>query len=496
MYNCPKCLGNSLIKRGSYYNKTEEAQKQRYCCSDCKFQFSVEFPKVNENSSLDNKRYVITSCQDDTEINESFYQSLMNYCEVNDCELIILGSGDSIDGIQTNNNNFNIGEYIKVYGNLNISKIAETPLVGLEGICRGKSIIVGHNVLQYKTLPVFGNDHPIMMASTGTISKPSYNVTRKNGAKADYNHSNSAIVLELDSANDIFHIRVLNCDSDNSFFDIDAYYTPYDVSYNHRAECIYLGDTHVTAMDINCHNATFQNNDSIVNVTKPKVILHGDLLDFGIQQSHHLSKSIFKRYKKYIEGKDSIQDELEVTAQYLIDHTPDFVEKVLIQSSNHNEHYTRYLTEVKIEHDMKNAKLYYLMMYKMLDAIDNNEEANPFKIYFKEFCKNETILDKVKFLEREDLYYIKDILISSHGDIGTSGSRGSNNQFRRYPVPMILGHQHNPAIINKVYVAGTMTGKQEYQHGSPSANMQAHVLIFKNGERQIISIIKGKWRLN
>ena len=508
MYSCISCQSSNLIKKGSFFNKTDNVDKQRYQCKDCDTQFSVELPKIEEEHKLysnnTNKKYVITSYQGG-EYNLAFLNVLENYCDYNNAELIILHSpskSDNTDRIleldrHIVSDNFDIGEYITVYANLTIPKTAVNPISGLESLSKGKTLIVGHPSLQMKALQQFGDAHPIIVSSTGTISTPDYKLTSKAGAKAEHNHSYSALILEMDNVEDIFHIRVLNAEDNGNFYDLDTYYTKSEITNGHKALCLILGDTHVSVIDNDVYNATFKNKDSIVNTLKPDIIVHHDLLGMGVLQSHHNTRSFIRRYEKFVEGKDDVNQELSQTAQFLLDNCPEFTSKILIIASNHNEHLFQYIDNLENKsHDYKNSKLWHLLCYKTLDAIDNGIEVNPFKFYFDDYCKDEIKRNKIQFLGRDDNYYINDILISAHGDFGNGGSRYSPTQGRAYSTKIVNGHSHTMSINGGCYIVGTSSKKNlGYNSGSASNWTHTHLQIAKNGKRQLINIIRGKYKL-
>jgi hypothetical protein len=514
MQNCIKCLSPNIRKRGTYLNNTTQENKQRYSCNDCKSSWSVVIGE--ENLSFDLKaeqiqatynfsnknRYVITSCQNDTKINKDFYDTLKYYCEVNDAELLILrtkykiADADSehyfVDNAHLLTHNIIIKDSIKVFGALNLMPTLVSPLSGLESLSKGHTCIFGHNSIQMGTLPVNDGDHPIMMHTTGTISLPN-NSDTKTGQKADYNHSFSALVLELDK--EAFYIRTVTSDDNGGFYDLNMYYDNngfYDVD---QIEGLVLGDVHVDVVSQEVVQATFENVDSIVNVLKPKVIVYHDLLDFNQVQSHHNKNNYLKRYQKYIKGEDDIEAELKRTVDFIKYVDNDFVQENVIVSSNHIDHLDKFLNLADIKNDYKNSIIYYYLMYKMLIAIRDGKDTSAFQLYFEEYCDDVGVLEKTTFLSREDSYFIKDILISSHGDVGLSGSRFAPSQGKKFPHKMIVGHSHQPSVNQNLYVAGTCTGKLDYAKGVPSGWMNSHVVIYADGSRTHINIIKGKWKL-
>lgn len=514
MDTCIKCLSTNIRKRGTYLNNTTKENKQRYSCNACSSSWSVVI--TNEHTSFDLKseqidatynfsnknKYVITSCQNDTLINKEFYATLKSYCEIHDAELLILrtkykvSDADAehylVDNAHLLTHNIVIKDSVKVFGALNLMPTLVSPLSGLESLSKGHTCIFGHNSIQMNTLPVNDGDHPIMMHTTGTISLPN-NSDTKTGQKADYNHSFSALILEVDE--DAFYIRTVTADDNGGFYDLNHYYHLEDIIANTRIEGIVLGDVHVDVVSQEVVQATFENVDSIVNVLKPKVIVYHDLLDFNQIQSHHNKNNYLKRYQKYIKGENDIEAELKRTVDFIKYVDNDFVEENLIISSNHIDHLEKFLNLADIKSDYKNSIIYYYLMYKMLIAIRDGKDTSAFQLYFEEYCDDTDVLKKTTFLGREDTYFIKDILVSSHGDMGLGGSRFSPSQGKKFPHKMIVGHSHQPSVNQNLYIAGTCTGKLDYAKGVPSGWMNSHVVIYPDGSRTHINIIKGKWKL-
>lgn len=506
MYHCIKCQSNNLQRRGTFHNKTDNVDKQRYQCNECKTQFSVELPRIENNNKIishkENKKYVITSYQGG-EYNLGLLNVLENYCDYNDAELIILHSPNKSDDEERVSeleryivsDNFDIQNYITVYANLSIGKTIENPLTGLNTLSKnGKSLIVGHSVLQMKMLSQFGSGHPIMMHSTGSISIPDYKLTTKPGLKADHNHSYSALILELDNTLNLFHIRVLNAEDNGNLYDIDKYYTPNAVIENQSCDVLVFGDTHVSELDELVYKATYTNPDSIMNIMKPKVIVHHDIYSHNQLQSHHNVKSFISRYKHYVNGHDNIEDELNLTLNFLEKTVPSWVEQCVIINSNHDRHLQIWLENQDKNHDYSNALLYHKLMVRVLTAIHNGLEINPLKFYFEDNC-SEYLKSKLRFLNNNESYMIHNIELGLHGDRGASGAKGGVSTFASMPVKNISGHTHQPNITKSAYAVGTSSRLDlDYVQGLSSWN-NTHCIVHKSGKRQLISIIKGKWKL-
>jgi hypothetical protein len=466
-----------------------------------------------EEKIKNHRKFVITSAQSNTDTNEKFLKSLLTFCKHNKAQLLVIpikyrnptSAEDESNYTWSTSlqdymieNNFKLHPNLKVLGALKINATAENPMTGLDPISKGDSVIIGHNQLQMKTLAVQQSDFPVIMSSTGTVSEKDYSIS-KMGYKAQFNHSFSAVLVELPPLNakddnDVFHIRHLNFDG-RGFFDLSYYYLPTkatkDVS---SVEAIVTGDEHALFTDPVVKSVTYMSQDSIVKTLKPKFIVRHDVLDC-YTVSHHHRHSVFTQYAKYKCGMNKIEDELNLTIQYIKETSP-ILATNLIVPSNHNDHLTRWLNETDPKYEPWNAVLYHKLMYRMLEHtnIDSSGTVhpNPFELYCGHSFKNSG--NKVEFLSRNTSYKIKEIEIGLHGDKGQNGSRGSRKQLSTLPSKTIIGHSHSPGIEKGCYQVGTSSYlKLEYTSG-PSSWLHTHCLIYSNGKRQLINIIRGKWR--
>ena len=501
MITCPHCNSNSIQKRGSTFNKAG-VNSRRYSCNDCHKWFSdKKETKFDADIKFDDDIFVITSAQNNTKINTKFFKSLLTYCEINQARLIVLPSRylvetkvdpkwDPILLPYMVDKNIKISTKLRVLGEINLLPTIENPLMGLDYLSKVDSLVIGHPQLQIRSIAVNATDSAAILTTTGTITKPNYTKT-KQGLKAEFNHSYSAIVVERDG--DAFHTRVLNADKNGNFYDINGFYSQEKYNKNVQADAIVLGDTHALFIDPEVKAATFTNKDSIINVLKPKQILHHDLVDcFSI--SHHHQKNFFARYGKYKIGLNSIEDELNDVISLLRETTPNN-SKLVVISSNHNDHLRQWLNSADPKLDPVNAKIYYYLMYLMLDGLETGDKKfsypNPFEIWISQ---NAPELD-IEWIGSRSSYKIHGIECGSHGDIGAGGSRGSNIGFSKLAQKYITGHSHSPSIYRGAWQNGTSSLlKLEYNQGA-SSWLHAHTVIYPNGCRQMIFIIDGKWKI-
>lgn len=498
---CKYCKSTNL-KIHDHKRKEGVIVSTRYKCKDCKSSFAVAVADTTYNikKAVKKSTYVITSCQNDTSINRDFYESLKTYCEHNNAKLLVLKTqmltshnqmfppvwgADTEDIVE---GNISISDKILILNQFRISVSVANPLAGLDDISKGKHLILGHNQLQMRTLPSNSPKNPIFAHTTGTISYPNYTIT-KAGYKAEEHHSFSAICVEI-GEDDYINFRVLCADDEGCFYDVNGYYTPTEWRPLESVEALITGDEHAVFIDPDVLQNTYTNKDSMTSVLKPKVIVRHDVLDFYSGSHHHESNYLLK-YKKVASDQNSVEEELVRTVDHIVSTTPEDATCYII-SSNHNDHLTKWLNSVDPKSDLRNAKLYHWFMYNLMSYIDDTGiMMDPLELWVRSrYFHADT---NIEFIGRQDELCIKDIVISEHGDNGLNGSRGSPAQFAKFSKKHIIGHSHSPKIEKGCYQVGTSTDRLEYAKGKTTwAN--THCVIYPNGTRQLLHIIKNKWK--
>jgi hypothetical protein len=380
---------------------------------------------------------------------------------------------------------------LKLLAGINVSPSIGNPLTGFEPFSKGDSVIIPHPQMMMKTIAVNHTDKPAIITTTGCVTKNTYTST-KQGEKASFNHAYSALVIEEDFEIDGFHLRVLNSDETGAFYDLNWKYDGNKITPNTDIPAIVLGDEHIVHIDPLVKSATFTDEDSIVNVLRPKFIVRHDVLDF-YSANHHHKYNFFTQYAKFISGKNVVEDELNQTIEYLKETTPDWAESILI-SSNHNDHLCRWLQEVNPKSEPWNALLYHKLMYLMLENTKMSYAGATYPNPFELWVDYEHNPSNIKFVGGHESFKIHDIELAYHGHQGVNGSRGSAPQFSKLGTKTISGHTHSPQIFGGSYVVGhSCVSKLEYNAG-PSSWGQAHCIIQPNGKRQMIFLHNGKWR--
>lgn len=425
----------------------------------------IESPKIKmiepdlnlEEECVGYEGIVITSAINDTEIEDGFMDSLESFCARNNAKLYVV----PIKYLNPSAMNMNkqvswpdrVDQYIlrrtlkwkeqfKIIGDCNIQATAQNPLSSIDTLCEGMTTIVGHPVLQMKTVAVNHGLDPIILHSTGSVSKKNKYSASKAGYRASFHHCNSAVYIELDRDNSNFHIRQLCADSTGGFYDLDTYYSP-DGSIRHDSvSAVVLGDEHVVFMDPEVRSATF-GDGGLVDLLDPEILVRHDVLDFHAR-SHHEMKKFTNMFERYHMKQDNVEDELLQTCEHLVSTT--YGRRSLVVSSNHHSHLLKWLETADPKLDPTNAIIYHKLMYCVLEHIKHNGSIpDPFRLYFENFNQSKGLPAEVVFLD-DDNYYINDVCVSMHGDLGPNGSRGSRMNLSKIGERSVIGHSHSPGI--------------------------------------------------
>lgn len=521
-YTCPECNSDRLRFKGDRENR--KGVFKCFLCKDCKHYFQTKKvvevvkeeekapkikmiePSLNFRTEFPGKKgVVVTSAINDTGINKPFFKSLEKYCDENEFQLLVVpvkylnpSAMNMSDDVSWPSElapyifrrTIVIDGVLKLVGDCNIQATATHPLTGIDGLSDGMTTIVGHPVVQMKTIPVNDWRDPIILHSTGSVSLKNNYSASKAGYRASYHHCFGAVLVEFDD--DIFHIRQLMADKNGGFYDLCNYWDENGFVRTDRAEALILGDEHILFADKRVQNATFYDHDSMTKKLKPKYLVRHDVLDCFSVSSHHVS-NFFTRYSKHRleREKYDIEAELKLTVDTLVKTTPDNCVSMLVES-NHHSHLQRWLNITNdIKTDYVNAKFYHQLMWKVLDGIDKGIRKDAFQTYVEDIYSVDR--EKIQFIK--DGFNINGIELSMHGDIGPNGARGGAGNLSKIGEKAVVGHSHSPAIQSGLFVVGTSSQlRLEYNKG-PSGWMHTHCVIYPNGKRQLINIIRGKWRV-
>ena len=467
---------------------------------------SIEVPEL-KRGKFESKTLIFTSAQNNTLIHEGFFAALNVYKEKNDAEIVV-------SSFEYNKNNFNnpedsiwfdgrikklicdkpmqVAEGLVYCGEFNISPTAITPLSGLYNYTGGESGIIPHAKMQVESIPTPKYDTPKLMYTTGCCTQMNY-IQKKAGTKAEWHHVYGALVVEIDENGDWFARQLIANSDTGEFYDLDTLYTKDGYTEKCSIEAINYGDIHAAGLSESVADISWrknENNDSILDVLKPKYQFLNDVHDQRARNHHNIKDPHFM-FKMFNNQTESVEDEIKNTVSIIKETLRPFSETVIVES-NHNLALTRWLKETDYRRDPVNAIFFLDMQSAIYKSIVRGESLPVF-----EYACNlvDDGLKDVKFLKEDESFRIVgNIECGSHGHNGNNGSRGGMQTYLKLGVKHNLGHVHGAAMREGVCYAG-MSGdlEQGYNKGGSSWN-HSHIITYLNGKRTIITLKNGKWK--
>lgn len=442
------------------------------------------------------ERIIVTSAQNNTDVCQAFLKSLENCAEHYGAKLAVIPVSYKTKTLFEQDEekhwkpelfkylvagDVEIGN-VTIRADVKINATTLNPLTGKHGHCGERWVVFGHPQHQMEVAISPASQLPKRMYTTGSVTRENYTVTDA-GEKAKFHHIQGALMIE--NFGDYCFIRTLHADKLGNFYDLDCRFTPKGVETGHSIEAIITGDEHAKFNAV--IEPTYLAEDSIVNTLKPKFIVRHDVLD-GYAGSHHHERDPMIQFKKHHFGDNDYRAELDQCVNFINQTTPEWAVNLIVPS-NHHDHLKQWLNKADHNKDHTNAQLICELNLAMRKAALAGKDYDPFKLYTKgKICK------KTKFLDRNEPYFIKDIDVSQHGDVGGNGSKGTIRGLAKSSHKMIIGHSHSARIYQGVFQVGTSTGRLEYERGL-SSHTNTHCIIYKNGKRALIDIINGDWKL-
>jgi len=159
---------------------------------------------------------------------------------------------------------------------------------------------------------------------------------------------------------------------------------------------------------------------------------------------------------------------------------------VVIVRSNHDDFIDRWLKDTDWRKTVTPKNSLEYMQYSA--AILSGQAPNgviPYLINQK--------FPHFKTLGRNDSYLVKGWELGQHGDIGSSGTRGSLLQLRKLNTKIVVGHYHAPGRKDGALSVGTSTKLRLNYNLGASSWLQSHVIIHQDGKAQHINFINGEF---
>jgi hypothetical protein len=453
-------------------------------------------------------KFVITSALNDCPIDDRFLASLEGYCETNGARLIVIPvhykNVSLFSGPQEHSWDPRLAKYfvtediylssnIKIMGSLRIQATAAKPLQSLGGISKGCSAVFGHPRVAIDMIPTPLNKYPLVYATTGSISEPSYSDT-KTGKLGEFHHTKSAFLVETDG--DQFWWRHLPCNAKGGFTDFETEYLPEGYQEAAPAEALIVGDIHVGFHTPDVIQAIFGGVIPAVNVKN--VVLH-DLLDF-FSASHHGVDNKILQVAKHVQDRDNVRKELTDVGAFLNTWCYRADTNYFLIDSNHHNHLEKWLDTNSANVLPKNLVVWHHLNYLRLQAAEKAAyEYNivdlgiksPLEVALNEFCGVTNLL----YPSADSPLEFGGIDCSNHGHRGPNGSRGSRSGFSKVQRKTFIGHSHTPGITDGCYQVGMSCDPKLPYTGGYSSWLHCDGLVYADGQRTLFPVIAGKYRM-
>jgi hypothetical protein len=274
----------------------------------------------------------------------------------------------------------------------------------------------------------------------------------------------------------VFYCRQVTATDRGDFCDLFNEVKNGVVSRVDTVEAAVLGDVHVGEIDPRIMKVT----SALLDRFRPKHTMIHDLFN-GHSISHHDAKNPFKQFQKEKDGSNVLKKEVDDTLDWVGQYHK---YNLVIVRGNHDDFVDRWLQSADWKHNIKNA-LEYMEYSKILLENKAPNGIIPYLIKQK--------YPKVKTLGRSDSYRVYDWELAVHGDVGTNGSRGSLEQYRRMNTKCITAHSHTPGRKDGALAVGTMTKLRVGYNIGGSGWMHCHAIIHKNKKAQQILFIEGDY---
>lgn len=466
------------------------------------------------------KRFICTSAQNNTYVNDSFLTSLEALAAYYDARILV--------GTFTyNQNNFGqlavkrgtkkaresklwydpkiekyisddrleLGDGLVWCGEMNILPTAVDPLSGLETFTHRKSAIFPHAKLAMRSIATMLDEGSKLNFTTGAVTQRNY-IQKKEGQKAEHHHRYAALVVEVDSDGH-WWVRQIGVGSrSNELQDLDVKIVDGRVVEGCSVESITWGDLHATMAE----DWVIDESMEMINALRPRYQFLHDLLE-GASINRHVIKSApdaHYAYYRWLRGLHRFDAEIAKTVEVVKRYLRPWSE-IVVPESNHDGGWIRaWLSKYDYRFDPANAELFldlqkwtFEQIKKLTTEGKTHKEVPIVGETFRRFG-----LDGVRFLLPDESFKICDdkIECGMHGHLGPGGTVGTPASLNKIGRRANTAHTHSAGIWNGLYVAGTSSKLKWSYNWGPSSWSHSHIVTYPNGQRAIVTMFAGKWR--
>ena len=330
------------------------------------------------------KRYILTSCQNNTYIHKGVWENLQALAKYYDADILIgtfsydmnsygplavkkdtwqdrdterLPWYDPAIAEYINDTRVQLGKGLVWCGEVNIIPTAKDPLAGFESYAHRNSAIFPHAKISMRSVAALQGSGAKLIYTTGTVTKRNY-IKKRAGLVAEFHHTYGGLIVEVDSEG-VWKVRQLDAeDESGTIYDLTLKVEDGKVTDGHRVESITWGDIHCTCIDPTVLSLSATGKGNMLDVLKPKFQFVHDLIE-GASVNHHSSRQPLERFKTALRGLSVVLEELTRSAQVLaLYHRADT--QMVVVNSNHDRWLDRWLDSYDPHFDdARNAEIYY-----------------------------------------------------------------------------------------------------------------------------------------
>ena len=464
------------------------------------------------------KRYILTSAQNNTAVNEKFWEGLLTLADYYDATIYV--------GTFTYNQNAygklavkrgtekphedelwydpKIKEYIKDCpvelasglmwcGEMNILPTAADPLAGLETYTHRLSSIFPHAKVAMRSIATMPKEGTKLSYTTGAVTKRNY-IQKKEGIKAEHHHRYAALVVEVNHAGN-WWVRQIGMGSRSAVIqDLNVVVEDGKVRTHGTIEAVTWGDLHATIVE----PWVVEQSMDVLDTLKPKYQFIHDVLEGTSINRHVIAKGPDPHYAfhRWLRGYHRVDEELKASIKVLGRYFRPWC-KTIVPDSNHDDWWFKsWLSKYDYRYDPANAELFLELQNFVYKQIRSGKMSRDVSAVEQALLICGLKPGAVRFLADDEGFTICDrkIECAMHGHLGPDGARGTPGNLSKIGRRANTAHTHSAGIYNGLYVAGTSSKfKWTYNYG-PSSWSHSHIVTYPNGMRTILTMYAGRWR--
>ena len=371
-------------------------------------------------------------------------------------------------------------------GHTNDLPTADNPLAGYETYTGSASSIFPHATIRLQCVPTSKLDPAKFMYTTGTVGQMNY-LQKKAGIKAEHHHAYGGLIAEVNSSGD-WWVRQLHAGRDGEIYDLDVIARD-GKTVNATGKTVFAvnwGDIHLSKPDPDLFERTW-GPGGIKDELRPEEEFMHDLFD--PPRNHHDDKDPYKRFEKFVDGEESVEEMCKDTVSFLshVAYRPWC--KTYVVNANHDDMIEKWTHYADWREDPPNAVFLLECVLAKLKAIRDGDDD----FYLPETVSRWLgVRDEITFLRRDQDHIRKGIQFGQHGHLGANGARGSARGYAKMGMKANRGHDHTASLIHGTATAGVWGDLDQGYNDGLSSWSQSAIVTMYNGRRQIITIWKGK----